>query len=452
MPSNTFYTFIFDIKKIIIFFIVICISLIIDTSIGTIPDFITEFIVSLKGNFIFIFISLITICGIFIFQKFIDKDVHKIIIRSQYLSYISTFTKVINYILIGNLLIVILSILIFTNYSIINLLITNNIMAIIGFLLMSILSLKFILWFRSDRTSLIILIYGISFLILSLSFFFGYFSENLLLLNKPLFINPAMEIIFPILDDDPFEIFYEFYNYLVALSIILFLVGSYILLNTYIPKAFRPKLIFYLSLSFILFVLANLETFKILETPNAEQSLMIYYIFQALSTTTSGILIGYSFWKVAKLLGNDNPIKKYLIMTSMGLVLIFIITQGTIIMSPYPPFGLPSLSFVIIAIYLFNFGFYATALSLAHDIKLRETIKVKTKQNINLLGSIGKAQMTSELTQAVNNVKEIVEKEEKELAEKTGIETSISEDTIQDYMEQVLNEISQSRKRANRPR
>ena len=317
---------------------------------------------------------------------------------------------------------------------------------------MSILSLKFILWFRSDRTSLIILIYGISFLILSLSFFFGYFSENLLLLNKPLFINPAMEIIFPILDDDPFEIFYEFYNYLVALSIILFLVGSYILLNTYIPKAFRPKLIFYLSLSFILFVLANLETFKILETPNAEQSLMIYYIFQALSTTTSGILIGYSFWKVAKLLGNDNPIKKYLIMTSMGLVLIFIITQGTIIMSPYPPFGLPSLSFVIIAIYLFNFGFYATALSLAHDIKLRETIKVKTKQNINLLGSIGKAQMTSELTQAVNNVKEIVEKEEKELAEKTGIETSISEDTIQDYMEQVLNEISQSRKRANRPR
>ena len=452
MFSHTFYTFFFDIKKLIIFFIVICTSLIIDTSIGTIPDFITEFIVSLQGIFVFILISLITICGIFIFQNFIDKDVHKIIIKSKYLSYVSTFTKIINFILIGNLFIVILSILTFSTYSIINLLITNNIMAIIGFLLMSILSLKFILWFRSDQTSLIILIYGISFLIFSISFFFGYFSENLLLLNKPLFINPSMEVIFPILDDDPFEIFYASYTYLVALSLILFLAGSYILLNNYIPKAFRPKLIFYLSLSFILFLLANLETFQMIETPNAEQSLMFYYIFQALSTTTSGILIGYSFWKVAKLLRNDNPIRKYLVMTSMGLVLIFIITQGTIIMAPFPPFGLPSLSFAIIAIYLFNFGFYATALSLAHDIKLRETIKVKTKHNINLLGSIGKAQMTSELTQAVNNVKEIVEKEEKELEEKTGIETSISEETIQDYMEQVLNEVGQSRKRANKSR
>jgi hypothetical protein len=133
----------------------------------------------------------------------------------------------------------------------------------------------------------------------------------------------------------------------------------------------------------------------------------------------------------------------------MGMILIFIITQGTIIIAPFPPFGLPSLSFVIISIYLFNFGFYATALSLAHSIKLRETIRIKTKRNINLLGSIGKAQMTSELTQAVNDVKELVEKEEKELEIKTGIETSISEETIQDYMEEVLNEISQSRKRTN---
>jgi len=315
---------------------------------------------------------------------------------------------------------------------------------------MSILSLKFILWFRSDRTSIIILIYGISFLIFSLSFFFGYFSENLLLINKPLFINPSMEVVFPILEHDPFEIFYIYYHYLVALSILMFLVGSYILLNNYIQKAFRPRLLFYLSLSFTLFIIADLDTFNIIETPNADQSFMIYYIFQALSTTSSGILIGYSFWKVAQLLGNDNPIRKYLIMTALGLTLIFIITQGTIIMAPFPPFGLAALSFVIIAIYLFNFGLYATALTLAHDIKLRQTIKVKTKQNINLLGSIGKAQMTSELTQAVNDVKEVVEKEEKELEEKTGIETSLSEENIQDYMEYVLNEISQSKKRANR--
>ena len=66
-------------------------------------------------------------------------------------------------------------------------------------------------------------------------------------------------------------------------------------------------------------------------------------------------------------------------------------------MTPFPPFGLSSLSFVIMSIYLFNFGFYAMAVSLSQDVKLRRTIKLKTKRNINLLSSIGKAQMTSEL-------------------------------------------------------
>ena len=72
-------------------------------------------------------------------------------------------------------------------------------------------------------------------------------------------------------------------------------------------------------------------------------------------------MIGYSFWNVGTRLGKPSPIRKYLIMTSFGLILIFIITQGTLITAPFPPFGISSLSFVIISIYLFNFGFYATA-------------------------------------------------------------------------------------------
>lgn len=56
--------------------------------------------------------------------------------------------------------------------------------------------------------------------------------------------------------------------------------------------------------------------------------------------------------------------------------------------------------------------------------------------------------MTDELNRAVKDVKVIVEKEEKELKERTGLESSISEDNIQDYMETVLKEISESRKKS----
>ena len=41
----------------------------------------------------------------------------------------------------------------------------------------------------------------------------------------------------------------------------------------------------------------------------------------------------------------------------------------------------------------------------------------------------------------MKDYKTIVEKEENELKEKTGIETNFSEEKVQDYMEQVIQEI-----------
>lgn len=442
-------TFFYDSKKILIFFLIISIVLIIDTSLGIISDFITEFILSSTGISIFIFINLVTILGIIWLQSFVSKDNANIISKSKYLSNLLLISKIINGILIANLCIVIVSVLLFLKYSTINLLITNNIMAIIGSIFLIILALKFIKWYISDRTSIILLIYGFSFIIFGVSFFFGYFSENLYLLDKPIIITPSLEVLYPISDGDPFEFFYDIYTHLIAISLFLFLVGSYILLNNYLEKVYRPRLIFTLVISFVLYIVVNLDSYGI-EIPNADQSLIFLYLIQNLGTVVGGAMIGYSFWKVGKRLGNTNPIRKYLIMTAFGLILIFIITQGTLIMTSFPPFGLSSLSFVIISIYLFNFGFYAMAVSLSQDVKLRQTIKLKTKRNINLLSSIGKAQMTSELQRAVSDVKTIVEKEEKELEEKTGIENSLSEENIQDYMKQVLEEMGKSKKRSQR--
>ena len=440
-------TFFYDSKKILIFFLFISIFLVVDTSLGIIPDFITEFILSSTGISLFIFITLVTITGIIWLQNFVSKDNVNIISKSKYLSNLLLISKVINGILIANLCIVIVSILLFSKYSTINLLITNNIMAIIGSLFLIILALKFINWYISDRSSIILLIYGFSFIIFAVSFFFGYFSENLYLLDKPVLITPSMEVLYPISDGDPFEFFYDIYTHLIAISLFLFLVGSYILLNNYLEKVYRLRLIVTLVISFVIYVVVNLDSYG-LEIPNSDQSLVFLYLIQNLGTVVGGVMIGYSFWKVGKRLGNTNPIRKYLIMTAFGLILIFIITQGTLIMTSFPPFGLSSLSFVIISIYLFNFGFYAMAVSLSQDVKLRQTIKLKTKRNINLLSSIGKAQMTSELQRAVSDVKTVVEKEEKELEEKTGIETSLSEENIQDYMKQVLEEMGKSKKRS----
>ena len=192
---------------------------------------------------------------------------------------------------------------------------------------------------------------------------------------------------------------------------------------------------------------STLNSFNILEIPLYDENLFYYYIFQSLKTTLEGIIYGYSFWKVAKKLDKHNPIRKYLIISANGFILIYSITQSTVIASAYPPYGIPSLSFIIISIYLLTFGIYSSAVSLSHDIHLRHTIRTLTSQKASLFGNIGQAQMTSELQKVVTDLKGLVEKEEEELKEKTGIESNITEETVKDYMEQVLHELKTSKKK-----
>ena len=119
------------------------------------------------------------------------------------------------------------------------------------------------------------------------------------------------------------------------------------------------------------------------------------------------------------------------------------------IATAYPPYGLSSLSFIIMSIYLVNFGLYSSAISLSHNIQLRNKIKTLTVSNKSLLGNIGQAQMTSELQKAVADVKDVVEKEEQELKEKTGIDSNLTKENVENYMEQVLEEMLKSKNKRN---
>ena len=56
--------------------------------------------------------------------------------------------------------------------------------------------------------------------------------------------------------------------------------------------------------------------------------------------------------------------------------------------------------------------------------------------------------MTSELQKAITDVKDVVDKEEQELKEKTGIESTLTEENVENYMEQVLQEILKSKNKS----
>jgi hypothetical protein len=217
--------------------------------------------------------------------------------------------------------------------------------------------------------------------------------------------------------------------------------GTFVLLSYYSNKTQKIKLLCALVLVFIIYFLSSLDAFQIMEISIYDEELFVYYIFQSLITTVGGVIFGYSFLKVASKLEMDNPIKKLLIITGFGFILIYTVNQTTVIATAYPPYGLPTLSFIVISVYLLCFGIYSSAISLSNTIVLRNKIRLLTKNNSNLFSSMGEAQVTSQLQNAVKAVKTIVEEEEEKLKEKTGLEVNFTEDKVQDYMQQVVQEM-----------
>ena len=231
--NNFFHIFFSNIKKLYFFIFIITLCLIIDVAICTSPEFIPEEIKSPFGISVFILITLGSIYGQLYLQKFAEKDNNELLSKSKYLLLITKINKTTSAILIGNLVVVMLFVVIFSNYSILNLLLANNISVAFGSLMLGSFGFKFLIWYYERRNSMIILLYGLGFIFFAFSNFIIYMSDNFLLIEKPLIITPSMPIIYPEVEDNVFGYVMKYWVYLNTLSILMLLIASYFLLSQY---------------------------------------------------------------------------------------------------------------------------------------------------------------------------------------------------------------------------
>ncbi len=120
------------------------------------------------------------------------------------------------------------------------------------------------------------------------------------------------------------------------------------------------------------------------------------------------------------------------------------------IYAPYPPFAAAAWSFVGLSSYLYSLGFYFSAISIAQDTKLRQSVRAMALKESKLLDSIGTAQMEQEIQK---KVLKLAKEQERTLEEQTGVEIhewhqeQAEQENIQDYMAEVFAEIEKSRKK-----
>jgi hypothetical protein len=158
-----------------------------------------------------------------------------------------------------------------------------------------------------------------------------------------------------------------------------------------------------------------------------------------ISKAAGGILFGIAFWTIGRTIRGRSVVKDYVNLSALGFALLFVSNQGIVLTNAfYPPFGLAIASFMALASYMIFVGIYSSAISVSEDSKLRQSIRTVALEETKLLDSIAMAQMEQQIQ---NRVIEIAKRNQDQLAEETGIQSSLSEDEMKQYLAQVITEV-----------
>jgi len=201
------------------------------------------------------------------------------------------------------------------------------------------------------------------------------------------------------------------------------------------------------SLPLIYFLLQFLPSTlsTISSLPQSEFVFFVYTLVFTFSKPVRGILFGIAFWVIARTLGHTSIVRDYMIISACGLVLLFMSNQAVLLVNLiYPPFGLVTVSFMGLSSYLLLLGVYSSAISVSEDSKLRQSIRQSILAEPKLLDSIGTAQMEQEIEK---RVLALTKQNQDRMAEESGIQSSLTEEDMKEYLQQVIEEVKKDRRR-----
>lgn len=394
----------------------------------------------------FVICGIIAIVGQFYITHYVRQKSSQIRTKVAYLGISHKIVSIIQYLVIAIFVFVLVEVVVMWQYSPISLAIVTIAAYGLNIGLMIVFTQVFLSWYKSNRNSIVVLLYGLSFaavVIASAIYLTGSFHR---FVEKPLFVSAVTQP--PLSKSEPGSLLYhlgKMYHYSEIFSFLMKWIATVLLLYHYSQKVGRAKYWILISLPLLYFAVTFLDDYHIYE-PHSESEKLYWYLYTSLNSTAGGILFYVAFVVVARPFDRSLAIKDYMIMSGFGFLLFFSAGQSSLTNTLYPPFGLATMSLYGLSTYMILLGLYSSAVSVSQDNRLRGSIKRIARKNSNLLGSIGTAQMEKEIQKTVSSMKNIVEEQEKEMEEQTGIEANLEEDEMKKYLEEVMQEVGKAKK------
>jgi hypothetical protein len=316
---------------------------------------------------------------------------------------------------------------------------------------LSLLTSRFLGWYRSDR-NILVLCYGIASAILVLNAIFTLAFALAILNDKNPLVVPHVGVSVRNIPEGSLKaMLAQFYTISSIISFVALWLATTLHLRYYSKRFGRT--IYWISLTVPLayfltqFVSLFVDIFSpIIEMSPTFVSMTLTIIFTA-SKPAGGIIFGIAFWIVARKT-SSKEVKNYLTIAAYGLVLFFSANQAVVLVSNtfYPPFGIGSVSYVGISSYLILIGIFFSAASVSQDRKILAHLQKSTVEELKLLESMGSSENKERLMDITTR---IVKKNQSEMVEASGVESSLGEDEMRDYIKDVISEIESSRRKRN---
>jgi hypothetical protein len=434
----------FDNKKFLILMIIVIITIMIDSEIGIVADFIPKQISSIWGVGAFVGMAIIFVVSqyfILSYLKQINKE-NKTKVRHIDVTYI--IVSIAQCVLAGILAFIILQMLTSQQYNLITLYVFHVISYGLWIVTLGFLGGAFLSWFRRSNQNIMILILTLSMIAYVVNGFTSLTSNLDMLMQQKTVILSTDVAYFPEFSIISLGSQIMLVNQIASgIAYVLTWIGTVKLLYPYIQKFGKIKFWSIMSIAMV-YYLIEFPFFALgYFSPSADNvdAMTNIHIF-SLGGIFTGIIFGAAFLSVARTLNKKSILRNHMIIAAYGFILFYIAGSAMAAQAAYPPFGLVSVSLTGLSCYLIYSGLYSSAVIVSQDSNLRQSIKKTLTEQSKFLHSIGTAHMQHELE---SRVLTIAKKKSDLMEEETGVEPSMTENEIKDYIEMVTNEIHKSR-------
>lgn len=220
-------------------------------------------------------------------------------------------------------------------------------------------------------------------------------------------------------------------------------IATAILLSNYFRKLGKIKYLL-ITISPVVFFIGQFVAFftnEISSIFNVDQFFLAFLttLITILSKPLGGLMLGIAFWSMAKIGKSNTALNKYLIISGLGFFLLFTSNQALLLsIFPYPPFGIATITVIGVSAYLVVVGVYMSTVSLSQNAELRRSIRHVARIQSELFDSMVTAEIEKEIER---RVMEVIKKQSVEMENETGVQPSINDQEIHNYLKQVIREV-----------